>query len=411
MSTLKDICVQNFKIQISRGMAVELNNYCKMFELRDENPLALNTAMLGVHLAHFFPKDQTQISQIFGIDLNEFKYEIYKSKSIDTSHRVATDPYNILTIWLLYLINNSTLPAKLKYDTMISLCKLLQYKFFTSLTNHYFRYRANEEVMHYTINNLSGKYDIKKPDTPTWKLVIEKRSADILAKNSIHYKTLKTFSPDNAVFYVITDTQTKIRSTLKNIYAEYKYNLEHGKRLAEYGIVEEVDGEKLIRAILESFDVVIDNVANSALNVSKFIDHDSIKLVVKMNSNLREDMLRDILIKFSEMATYQHRKHEEMLIENKLLKGYKILISHIIQKTYRRCMIKGVNLNSKLAILETAKNLYTNSRINDEDILNIKTSVEYFVNNNMHLKREQTLTALKIGFILYILLLSMKYVN
>ena len=413
MSTLKEICLRHFPIDITRPTVLDIINYVRAFELRDEHPQALNTSTLGVHLAHFYNRDQIHIFDTFGVDKQEFAREIHKASAVNTNFKVQSDPYNIFSIWVIHnLIKDKKLTNTMRQEAIMAVGKLLTYKFFTSLVHHRFPHRVNEEIMQYTIDNLSGKYSIKKKETSTWKLLIEDRVSTLLTNNSIHGKTLLHFTPDEKIFYVITDIQSRIRDNINNITREYHINKEHGAKVSSYGMVDTIDGEKKIRNIIDSFDNTIVKMSSIILNTAKFIDSDLIKITVKLNNNLREDMFRGLLLAFSNLALSQYRSHKDDQVKKvgdmEILIGYRILVSHIIQKTYRKCILRGVDLQSKLKVLESVRNIYSNSRINDPHILQIKESVSYIIDNNTHIKREQTKTALKLGFVTYIILLTLK---
>lgn len=412
--TLMDICAQEFPLHITKKTIHELNMCLTQFELRGDNPLVFNTDMLGVHLAHFVDQDQNNFFEIMDVSYQEFARKISACNTINKKFKVQRNPYNIFTIWVIHnILNSKELSGKDIAVGAMAAGTLMVYRFFTSLVNHRFPYKVNEDIMRYTIDNLSGKYLIKQKDTNTWKKLITRRVEElILEPKSIHAKTLKHFTPDDKIGYVITDLQSRIRDNVNNITREFHLNKEHGDKIGTYGLVDEIGGDKTLRNIVDSFSVVTEKVSAIILNVGKLMDPDLIKLVVKLNGNLREDMFRVLLTSFSNLALLQYKKHkqdEEIKVRDGVVfVGYRILIEHIIQKTFRRCLLKGIDVKSKLAILEATKNMYSHSRIADEDILKVKNSVEYFVDNHTHINREQTKTSLKLGFILYIILLAMK---
>ena len=57
-------------------------------------------------------------------------------------------------------------------------------------------------------------------------------------------------------------------------------------------------------------------------------------------------------------------------------------------------------------ILKKVSDAIRASRIQDESILLIKNSVDYFIEQNMHIQREATYVALRTSFILYIIILT-----
>jgi len=413
--TLKEILLERYKLDITRNHYLRIKKHLISWELRDQHPEALNTPMLGITKIHFLTKDTMALFDIFDIEKSAFEATFRAAKTIDTSRRVISDAYNMLTVWAAYMVEQSSLPKAQKEEMQYNLFKLMQYRIFTSIVNYNFPHRAQEDVMEYTINELSNKFDIKRNETSTWKLVIEARSKDIVGRDSIHHRTLRSFAPDDKVLYVITDVHTRIWVKLTTIIQKFYKNKEAGNRMGSYGIVGEIDGEKVVKNLVASYDQMIEGISNDVLSTNKFIDHTSIDIAVKITGNIRADMFRSLLIKFSDMAIDQHRKKNQDLIEgvdeHKLLIGYRILISNIIQKTYRECIFdKTVNMKSKLEILSKSRNIYRSSRITNKDILIIKNSVSDFVDKYSNSNRESTNASLRIAFISYIIILSFKHV-
>ena len=55
--------------------------------------------------------------------------------------------------------------------------------------------------------------------------------------------------------------------------------------------------------------------------------------------------------------------------------------------------------------------MYTSSRINEPGIIKVRNSVMYYVSTLQSSTRESTVTALKSAFIIYKVLLSLKYIK
>lgn len=412
---LKQLLIEKYNLQITKKQIMEIVQYAIVYELRDIHPETFNTPLLGVTLAHFLPKDQAALFGIFETDRHEFEKDVNRCPVINVEFNVTSDAYNIFSLWVSHCIIQSDLPETLKHDGMAAIFKLLQYKFFTSVVNYNLPHKASLDVMSATVDGLSLKYDIKKPETSTWKTLIEARSDDIIHKGSIHYNTLATFAPDGKVLYIISDVQTRLRSNLVRIIQEYYTNKATNNRITSHSMVDDIDGEKLVKNLTSTFDTMLENINNQVLNTNRFIRHDFINLVCQLSTNIRPDMVRDLLTKFSDLAVTQYQRHEQQatigLGSHQLYIGYNILITQIIQKTYRLCILEKVDLKSKLAILDKARNIYRSSRIADVDILIIKNSIEYFVNKYSGSQRESTNASLKIAMILYVMLLSFDYLN
>jgi len=240
--------------------------------------------------------------------------------------------------------------------------------------------------------------------------VLQARSYDVVSAHGIHYRTLDTYSPDNKVFYILSDIQTRLRVKIQLIVREYYLNREKLNKIDTYGLTTDIDGEKIFKNIGTSYDRIADEMCNCALNVNRFIDHSLLDVTARMNTGVKSDMIRSLLVKFSNMATIQYGKndHDKLSKDGKLYEGYRILVQEFVQKTYRACALAKINATSKLAILEYVQHAYRSSRINDQDVLKIKDSIEAFVIKNSGVTREATISALKIAFVTYLILLSFK---
>lgn len=99
-----------------------------------------------------------------------------------------------------------------------------------------------------TINSLNRRFDIIVYGT--WRKTIEMRSRDLIdpdPNKNIHAETIKTAVPDNLVTYVVTDTQTRIRSkigTISSIY--YDYHRDGIKINSSAATTTDPEGEKIL---------------------------------------------------------------------------------------------------------------------------------------------------------------------
>ncbi|MBO7627643.1 MAG: hypothetical protein J6S93_08835, partial [Paludibacteraceae bacterium] len=299
------------------------------------------------------------------------------------------------------------LPKMVRDETCVSLFMMMLIRFFSSFVGHMLPHTVNREIMEATIDGLSDKYDIKHAETSTWKLVMLARANELVSSNNIHSNTIKTFVNDSKIVYAITDTQTRIRTTLKLVIIEFHRVRESGGIIKDTEIMETIGETTEIKGLENNYDNMINSVCNRILNINQFVRNDFISLVCKKTANVKADMFRELLMKFSTLATYQYSKHKQDDVDTQgRYRGYHILIRNLIQRTYRACIVKKVKMTSKLAILEEVTNLYKASRISDPEILKIKESVEAFVNESKISSRDSTKASLKIALILYIILLT-----
>lgn len=410
--SLKQLCMQRFNITITKRMIDQLVRVCTLYEVRDDHVEALNSPMLGVNKIHFFDKDQRAVFDVFEVDRNDFAKMIQQS-GLNKDFKVSSDVYNVFTVYMAHCIMKSSLPKSVQEEGCFALWKMLQYKFFSSIVNHMLPYKPNPDVMQATLDGLSAKFDIVNKETNTWKLVMEARARELCQKDgNIHYHSILNFTPDQKVVYVLSDVQTRLRTKIKLVVQEYYKTLEEGKRIASTTMTtDDLEGEKIVKELTGSLDNMIAVICNKALNANQFIRNDVVRIVSKLVPNIRPDMMRTLLMFFSNQSVVQYQKHKQDEIDKtgRYLIGYHILITEIIQRSYRLCILEKVNMKSRLAILDKVRNTFRSSRVNDPDILRIKDSVEHLVEIAKVTSRDSTKASLKIAFILYIILLTFDY--
>lgn len=416
MPTLLSYFFETAKPVITIRMLQDLERFTAMYEVRDNNPLAFNTPMLGVTKAYWYPKDADYVFSIFGIEKEAIIRGIQLSPSINTNFNVTSNEFNILVMWLIFLIRrSSTLSQKIKYDAQMNLLKLLNYKFFCGKVAMQFQYGAKEPVMQYTIDNLTAKSDIKNEETNTWRKLIYKHCTLALEPTSIYRKVFDTFSPDDAIAKAVSDVHTRICRKIVLISEAYYDNNKKGNAYGTSSIMTEdaETGGKVLGNLAGTLDLTVSRVCTAVLNIHDFLDQDTITLVTRLTSSIRRENVIDVLTLFSGMATEQVKAQETRKVvmdkqRQPVYQGYAILIEELIQKTYRRAALMGIDIRQNDRVLLATRNTYTASRVIDPDIAAIKNSVDVFLQCTKY-TRQGTLVSLRIAFILYIMRLAMKY--
>lgn len=358
-----------------------------------------------------FSKDLT----VAGFSQIEMKRIINDIPAIDPNFKIASDPFNILCVWVTHLILVSDLPDKLKQDASLAVLRFLQYRFFTSIVNYRFKYKPNEEAMRTTFESLSDKFDIKRYGT--WKAVIDARAADFLSPQSVHYKALMTGTDDKAFLYIITDLQSRMRSQINLYTEEFMRIKESGDIIGSYGSTgtDKEDGTKVMLVNESGLDIAISSVYQDTMSVSRLLDDKAIRLTAGLFTALRPDQIRQMMLAFSEYCVKLAKTKDDdkvsVIGDEELYVGGHVLIQQIIQQTYRYCRNTGTNIKLPVAVLKTTKDVYSSSRVSDSGIITVKSSVGNLVLELQASRRETTLSALRVAFIIYIMLLAVKYIR
>lgn len=387
----------------------QFNQHVLHWELRDSHPLSLNTQLLGVNTIVFTPPDRAALFEMFALSESMVLNAIKKCPSVDRNHRVASDPFNLFTIWLIHLAFEQITDDATRHEFQLSLAKYLHYKFFTSLVNHYFPHRADESVMLAAINSLNRRFDIIVYGT--WRKTIEARAADLIstdASKNIHYKTLLSGKDDAQFMYVVTDVQTRIRAKvglISGIY--YDFHRDGIKIKSSSATTTDMDGEKILVQRASTFDAMTTSVTTDLLNVNAFIDMRLIRHITSVFPAVSPTLLKVSLEQMSELASEQAKTHklEDKVIKNGLTHyvGMKGLIQATVEVSFRYCIFNKVPLTSKIRVFDALRNRYSSSHVNDPDILSIKESFGDFIDSIGRVQRAATKSSLRLALIMYII--------
>ena len=381
------------------------------WEVRRTHPLALNSQGLGVYPIVFTDVDRDALFHIFKIEEKVFHSLTQKITAINPEYKVTSDAFNLLATWLLHLSYREISDIDQRQSFMLAISKYLHYRFFTSLVNHNFPHGAVEKNMQAAIAGLSRKFDIVTYGT--WKATIEARCLDLISERSIHRQALENANDDKAFLGVIQDCQTRIRDKVKNITRAYYEAHAAGDSIGSRPATTETENGKVLLHTTKTLDSMIYNLQNEIMTSRLFIDVETIKSLVTQFSAVTVDMLRSALLSLVEIAETQRDSSQLNLVKindgRELYVGLHVFISNFIQKTYRHCMANGVDITNKAAVFIKVKNIYSSSRIGDDDILIIKQSIAYFVDLISTSRRDTTKSSLRLCILLYIIIRSFRF--
>ncbi len=382
------------------------------FEIRGAHPLTLNSQMIGVHPVVFTSADRQALFQIFRTTEADVAHASRSAPFINQTFKVVSDPFNLFCIWLVHLSFTQISDEKARHDFAVGIIKYLHYKFFTSLVNHDLRHGADESVMLAAVNSLNRKFDLIVYGT--WKKMIEARSEDVVSIQSIHHDALVTATDDKAVLYVISDTQTRIRDKINNICDVYYDFHKRGVKIASSAATTtDLDGEKILVQKAQTFDAMVTDLVTSVVNVNTFIDMHVITQVSAEFSSTSRDLLKVTLIRMSETASRQVMTghfDDEIKEKGQLIHvGIKALISAVVLVSFRYCVNNKIPLKNKAAVWIKLRDMYSSSRVNDADVIAIKTSVGMFIDSIGETSREATKSSLRLAVIMYLIYRCLKY--
>lgn len=420
---MQSFVVQEFGrlgVTLTDAHVVEMTRLVIGFETRGSHVMALNSQTLAVHRAVFTDGDRAAVFQLVGLTEDQVKAAVRQIPTIDPNHKVASDAFNLLSVWLLHLAAVQLRNPTARHGFQMAVAKYLHYRFFTSLVGNFFRHGAREDTMLATINRLSRKYDIVTAGT--WKKAIALRCEDLLGPQSIHHATIQTASPDQKVTYLLTDTQTRMRDRIKHIADVYYTTKADGVGVAERASVVEIDGEKVLTQSTSTFDAMVSTMTVELMNSRAFVDRTVAGYIARQFSAVSPSLLITVLTAMADLAQSQAQSKaldQEILVEGtkvglatqdqvKVYAGMRALVTNVIHASFRYCLKNNIPFDNRAELMIRIKNIYASSRITDDNINKVKASLVHFVDQLGVTSRDSTKSSLRLAIALYIVVRSFR---
>lgn len=385
-------------LKIDAKLAKLIADYQISFTTKNEDHINFfGGNLLGVDVVKFTPTDRLRwFEQIMRVEEDLVMADLLKVPTIDPEYFiVASDAMNNACVWLAYkfLTAERGVDKRVALDAATNCLLVMNYKFMTSLLHNYFRYPADKEVAQATYASLSGKYDIKRYGS--WGALFRARVADTIAPNSPHYKTIMTMAPDEAVRYLINDSQGRIRSMVRNIMSEHVKRNQEGAKVKSQGSVVEINGEQILR--------------DRTTSIARYTRYIS-SIMGERNSFMKEDLMEVIE---NIMRTMQPRYFRQTLewMSNNTGKKAGARFNEVVEKIiihafgYLYKDRRHVQTKNNLAkILDDLKGTYGSSRGTDPILLELRSIIESFVIEATRVKHAGSVSSVRTGVLLYIVL-------
>lgn len=392
-------------ITISKKEIVQMEKLSVFWGLRKTHPLTLDGPYLGVDPIAFTTSDYNALFDVFGLHVKDVEKVIRNTPSINRSFVVTSDPFNLLSLWIVHLAPIYIKDQRICRDFQMNVLRYLHWKFFSSIVNNTFRYGTNRGVCEAVIASLSRKSDIIRLES--WRRLIESHVEKIVDPKDRFYQTIVDGSPDDMFLRVISESQTSIRAKIITFANAYYETHAAGDSMGFVSsIAQNEEGEKIIAQTASVIDSSSSAMLSEILNPNMFVHDISIEDVSKLFTTISPRMLKTALLKINETAILQASSRTFDKVKNDkdgtLYIGVRVLIIEIIKSMIRLCRFKKVNMGNKAKVFETMKNIYASSRNLDSDILNIKRSISHLVDPFNITVNDASKSALRLAVIYYV---------
>lgn len=356
------------------------------------------SGLLGVYPIKWLDEDRDSwVDDILGVDDIGLEADLHSLDTIDTSRKVTSDVLNISFIYLAHRIVNSPLPEKLKQEGLISVFRINHYKYLSSLLSHYFQYPADEATAKATYAALSQKFGIKQAGN--WTTLLTRRAEELASRKSIHKDRIKYLRQDDAVLYVVSDIQTRIREVVKAQTAVfYEVRKSNGKVVSTSKILQIEEGI-MIKDVMRAHTEFMRYLASVVPDENNFVRSDLMELICDIIPSASPETFKQSLHYMSSNYLNRREKYIKELTDEVMLYAFQFLFKNKIKT------------NDFPTILSKLKYMFTGSRITDTNILKMREHGDKLVRSATNKKKSVQVAAERTAILLYIVLrtLAMKH--
>lgn len=393
-----EVCV-NF--EINKKFVEELHRYRVAFANKNEDHIAFfGGNLLGTHVVRFTTTDSNHwFSYILNVDDIDLEERLHRLPSIDSKRRgdgklfvVSSDVFNLSCVWLCHAIFRAPgLSNEVKQEAMVDVLLVLQYKFITSLLFRYFRYPADVNVATAAYNELSMKYDIKRYGS--WGALLRARAENALSLAGIHRKTIERMDNDDKVAYVLTDIQSRIRDTIKNIFDVMSRIAKSGSNISSTSTIGNIEGEDILKEKKNSFAEYTNYINQIIHDKQSFMKVDLMEAIKRMLPTMQPRLFIQTLEWLSDNYVPSTIKEMQTYLNDVLVHSFEYLVE------------SGSNLRGSIDLPELLirlRGVYTSSRGEDPKLLYLRSTTEEYVTLATRNRNRNIISAIRTGVLLYI---------
>ena len=275
-------------------------SYIKRF--LDKNSDVLSDSGLSKKL-YFTDADRSEIFRRTKANPNEVSKLIKETKLVDPEWKILNRPENWVMILAIKYFKEHRKNEELHLILMFHTCYL-----YASAHHKYFKYPPNENIMDYTINHLSNKYDIKR--LGNLQKALFKLTMNYYETYIDYYEDFNDLNIKN----LSTNLWTRVNNFTKNIAEEYYKNAEKGNYLNKEtdstdednyyevdnisGVIERLSNKTTNYVISNGIDRKISDMSSRMCNVSQNITRSTIESIINNENQDITDLVTIILQQF-----------------------------------------------------------------------------------------------------------------
>lgn len=386
------------RLKVDQQFASRIHRFRVEMATRNPDHVAfLGSNLLGVYPFRFTERQRDSwFDDVIRIGEVEFDQVISTISYIKPDWIRISDAMNQSCVWLLHVLYHCNLPKKYKEQAMMDVATIFQYKLLSSTLAHVFKYPADRAVAQATADAMSRKFLLKQEGS--WGAVVEYRSKEILslmAEPSVHQGAIMYHAPDEAVGYMITDVQQRLKDYVKNL-TDLFYQI-RAKGVAVYTTSATIDvaGETLVKDKTRDFSKYRRYIHEVLSDRKTFVKDELVKIIVTAQHTTPEPRLIEALNWLSDNHRVPGAPQVERLVDETIVHAYNLIKSESALRTSRSILAP---------LITRLRALYMASRMADPTLLEMKELGDKIVKQCVTSKNESVLSSVRTAMTLYIVL-------
>lgn len=392
------------KLIIDKTLYQKLEKFKIEFVTRNEDHISFfGGNLIGCYVVRFGDSDRSKVfSDILKINEHDIAKPLNKFIN-QKDYKVAGDPFNLAMVWLTHKFENSNLNPHDKEEAKILCLEILHFKFLTSRMWRHWQYPCSVAEAEALNASLTNKFYIKQYGS--WLNLIRERSAEIVdMKHSTHAEAIRNMAiditlkgtGDKSVAYVLTDTQTRVRSMLKKIYNIFITNHSKGVKIGSSSSVAVGSEGNFFRDGSKTATNMISFINEIAYDQKSLIKENYLGIISRILPTLPIKYLREFLVEYS----------KSFHSDRSLIKLNENIIQHAVSYLSQNNELNRKS-NDLVFILQKLKGTYMASRGINPVFKELKDQIEDIIEKKYKITRTPAhISATRTGFLLYIFLRS-----
>lgn len=375
-------------------------HYVNSIFAREGNVEWFGSPLLGVHQIRFFDADRDELfDNILEVD-EDYLTELLSDKRLSDmimEWNVTGDVFNLVVTYMLHRYIPLMDKNKKAYNAIVSLVKLLQFKFFSSIYVHFFPRPVDLPAAEATYAALSMKFYIKQEGS--WGALIQNQAEYFVSKESNHYDDIKRFRETDKIIYFISDLNTRTKQTVKDYYAVLDKVRRDNSRMLTQSATITLDGETILRDRVSAEHTARQNLLEASTSLSSMYKEELARVVCELVPKASPNALKTLMVYITSLQFGKERDEAEQIMTDTLSHAFEYIVTNRIKFT------------DITFILTKIRALYMASKTSDPIILSLRKRVEDLARKQTHLRHDAALAAIRNLTLLYFLIRALASVK